>query len=311
MINNLLKGTLAVIVATIVIMSMLPLFQEFDDDVLDVIVIDGQSNAEYYRDNNGMVNISEVNSVLGAPHHKILYYGTSTQPAGYHQRNDLDSYSIHEAYVNGSYVVGSLLAPLGYYYSEKSGHDILIINAGVAGSPIEGLVPDSTGGEWRSDLIDHVMPLIHGYSKINKIGWVWLQGESDKNTPISSYKESFYEIQEYYETIGYDNCYIVKTMYEHGKNATIAQAQLIIESSNIYLGTDITDTFPGTPMMKADNVHYTQAGRILIAGDLTKVLPVEKDGSETLMTLVSTIPIILIAALLLGIIGTVLYKKLN
>ena len=289
--------------ATIIVVllaSFAPLYHvRSDSDTLDVFVIDGQSNAAYANE-PGSVDLTVVNSELGAPHHKLYYYGNTQRPTMYGQADT--NYAIHPIYANGTYLVGGLVAPFAYYLSENQGRDILVLDVGVSGQSIANLVPGSVYGNWKMNILTAALGSISGYEHINLLGWAWLQGEADPTMAVSTYTAYFNDLEAYYASIGCPDCYIVKTREMYGGNATIAQANLIASNSHIHLGTDITDTFTGTAYM-LDDVHYSQAARVIIAESVAEVVPIEHYGENGAADkLLAAIPVLIICALLLSIV---------
>lgn len=295
-------GVVMTIVIIVLITAFTPLFHvQSDNETLDVFIIDGQSNAAY-KNENGSVDLTTVNADLGTPSNKLYYYGNSTRPTMYNESDT--NYAIRSIYTNGSYVVGGLVAPFAYYLSESQDRDILILDVGISAQSISNLVPGSTGGDWKINIISDALDSITGYDHINMLGWAWLQGESDRTMAVATYTGYFNELESYYASIKCPNCYIVKTRESVGGNATIAQAQLIASNPNVHLGTDITDTFTGTSYM-LDNLHYSQAARILIAESVTEVIPIEHYGNNnTINTILGIIPIIIVCAVIVGLIST-------
>lgn len=295
--KGLVAAVVGIAVVVILIGSLVPLYDlQSDSETLDVFIIDGQSNAAYLNE-TGSVDLDVVNSTLGTPDHDLYYYGNSTRPTMFSD-SDTD-YQIRSIYSSGEYVVGGLVAPFAYYLSESQGRDILVLDVGISAQSITNLVPGSTGGDWKVDVIADALDAVSGYDHINMIGWTWLQGESDTSMAVSTYKSYFLDLEDYYKSIGCPNCYIVKTRDAYGGNATIAQTQLIASNAYIHLGTDMTEEFTGTDYM-IDNLHYTQAARILIAEAVSEVIPVKSYGDwDSVNPLMAAIPMVLIIAVLL------------
>lgn len=303
--------TCSVMAAVVIILvaAFTPIFYVYDgDETIDVFIIDGQSNAAY-KNENGSVDLDVVNESLGTPSYDLYYYGNSTRPTMYSD-SDTD-YAIRDIYTEGSYVVGGLVAPFAYYISEAQHRDILVLDVGISAQSITNLIPGSTGGDWKIGVITAALNSISGYDHINMLGWAWLQGESDKTMAIDTYIQYFDDLEDYYASIGCKNCYIVKTRYIAGGNATIAQNSLIASNPSIHMGTDITDTFTGTDYM-LDGLHYSQAARIIIAEEVTKVIPVQQNiewGSSA--DLLKIIPLLMVIALLIGMTVIILRSRSN
>lgn len=306
--KKIVTASVGVVMVVMVLIALMPAYHApSDNTTLDVFIIDGQSNAAY-QNVAGSVDMDVVNNSLGVPDHKLYYYGSEYRPTMY--SDTVTTYAIHPLYTT-EYVMGGLVAPFAYYLSESQNRDILVLDVGISAQSISNLVPDSVGGEWKIKIVKDALNSISGYADINLIGWCWLQGESDINMPVATYKAYFNDLENWYKSIGCENCYIVKTREQYGGNATIAQAQLIQSNPNIHLGTDITDTFTGTSYM-LDNLHYDQAARILIAESVTENIPIKVYGNwETVDMLISIIPLILISGVLIAIVGYTVYTRIE
>ena len=297
--SKLVGGIVLASVVVILLASFSPIFQiQGDEDTLDVFIIDGQSNAAYVNE-VGSVDLDVVNDTLGTPDRSLFYYGSSIRPTMYSDSNT--DYSIRPIYSDGEYKVGGLVAPFAYYLSEAQNRDVLVLDVGISAQSIVNLVPGSVGGNWKTKVISDALSSITGYDHVNLVGWAWLQGESDKTMAVNTYTGYFNDLEDYYSSIGCPNCYIVKTREAYGGNATIAQENLIATNPNIHLGTDITDTFTGTDYM-LDNLHYSQAARIIIADKVVEVIPVENYGNwDSVNPILAAIPVVIILAMVVGV----------
>lgn len=291
--------TVAVISLTMVLMPVLEDAQH-QDNTLDVIIIDGQSNAAYYTSDTTRVNPNLID--LPVPHHKLMYYGTETGPNDFLTGDDPDG--IYEMNRNGRWVIGGLEPTLSYYYSERSGNDVLTINVARGAQSITSLAPDGEYWQLGSQLISDALSMVSGYSHVNMVGWVMLQGEQDKDMDVDTYKEHFLDLADYFDSIGATQCYLVKTREYYGGNATIAQAELVEEDSDIHMATTITDTFTESNgyLVTGDPLHYSQRGRNVVGEAVGNAMEVYSiPGSDIL----SAIPVIIAAAILLGAVGVV------
>lgn len=304
---KLVGGIVLAAVVVILLASFSPFFQiQGDEDTLDVFIIDGQSNAAYVNQ-PGSADVDVVNDTLGSPDRSLFYYGNSTRPTMYNESDT--NYAIRPIYVDGEYKVGGLVAPFAYYLSEAQDRDVLVLDVGISAQSIVNLVPGSVGGNWKTKVISDALSSITGYDHVNLVGWTWLQGESDKTMAVSTYTGYFNDLEDYYSSIGCPNCYIVKTREAYGGNATIAQENLIATNPNIHLGTDITDTFTGTDYM-LDNLHYSQAARIIIAEKVVEIIPVENYGNwDSVNPILAVIPVVIIMAMIVGVAAFVLRSR--
>ncbi len=117
----------------------------FEENALDVLVIDGQSNAAYW---NSFSNV-EVNEeyVSSAPQHNLYYYGSEYHPIVYEECYSVTDYGLYPMYdENNKWRIGGYEPILASIISEKLNHDLLIINVAVGAKSIAWLCPTGGGG---------------------------------------------------------------------------------------------------------------------------------------------------------------------
>lgn len=299
--NIAIMVTVALIVTSTLLIPVINDAKE-EPSTLDVIIIDGQSNAEY-SSNTARTNMELID--LSAPEHKLMYYGSETAANSY---PGSDSYKLYEMYRDGVWQIGGLEPTLAYYYSERSGHDVLTINVARGAMGIAWLKPTGNGGIWAQGCIDKALSEITGYSRINMVGWVMLQGEHDKTMAVDSYKTQFMELDAYFDSIGAKYCYLVKTREYYGGNATIAQNQLVAEHPDIFMATTITDTFTeeNGMLVTGDPIHYSQLGRNVIGEAVGKYMIVYESPTIPLLDI---IPVLVIVAIVMGAVVAIFIKR--
>lgn len=316
---RILSGIVAVIVLVIVSSVMLvPLTDETNVKTLDVLIIDGQSNAEY---GNTTVCDPEVlnQEYTAAPATNLYYYGTSTAPANQWDWSHQWGYSwtafhIHNAYdyEDHEWIIGGYEPILGNTIAEKSGNDVLVVNMAIGARSIAQLLPDGADGDYSWGVLEHALDEISpGYQVINMVGVVWLQGETDNGlgTTVSQYKESFVELMNAFENYGADEFYLVATRDSYGGNASTAQDELAQEYSNVHMTTEITETFTiENGMLDSNPIHYSQKGRTAICNAIKDqiIIPETKDPVYELLSMV---PVIVTAGIVLAVVGTVILRR--
>ena len=310
---NLVLGA----VVTIILLGsfMVPVLKDVtDNDELDVLVITGQSNAAYRESVDYRVS-PEVATANLSESGALYYYGTSTAPVAYEIIGDptydttFESYSIQKMCNGNQYVIGGLEAPLGITIHNRTGNDVLVLNVAVSGAPIDWLSPSGKWGTFAAGVIEHALADVSGqYDKINKIGWICLQGEADSSTAIDTYKTKFMLMADYLGSMGFDTGYIVPSRTAQGGNSIIAQKELAEEYDNLYIVADgIPDTFTtANGLLYTDGIHYTELGRIKIgiAAANAMELPSKSPISE-MEPLILAIPVIILAALLIAVATTI------
>lgn len=294
------------VVAIILIATIVPYATDYEGTkTLDVLIIDGQSNAEYWT---GAACDPEIlnEEYTEQPAENILYYGTSVKPA--YNQDWVDTYDkawtayhLHNAYDYDAeqWIIGGYEPILGNTIAQKSGNDVLVVNMAIGGHKISQLLPEGSGGEYSWGVLDHALAEAAGnYSCINMVGVVWIQGEADSETPVADYKASFVELMADFESYGANEFYLVHTRDSYGGNANTAQEQLSEEYSNVHQTTEISETFTVANGMLDPNgdIHYTQRGRDAIAFAIRDMITVTEKSNP--MELASLLPVVLIVALI-------------
>lgn len=314
MMRGLVNLSVAVIVSIIVIVAMIPAIQidHADSDYIDVVIIDGQSNA-LYSQYSSRVNPDVVNEYLDVPDKKAYYFGDSYGSISYGTYNNLsydttlDSYGIHEMYSGDLWTIGGLEPGIASGLIEKNHRDVLVINVAVGAAPISWLITD--GWSIASDVIDTATEqIMEMYPGINKIGWIMVQGEADGRTPVSVYESRFLTLMGKFTNLGYEHCYSALPR-EGSENSRLAQIELAQKNRDLSI-TGIADTFTiDNGLLWTDNVHYTQKGRLVLSESLMEMVPGTSDMMESLATIISVVPVILIAGLVLSIVIYTKYRE--
>ena len=301
-----LKVVIASVIAVIVVVSLIIPFTGNpvdNNDVVDVILIDGQSNGAYYvpAQYPQICQPELVNQEIGEPSHKALYYGTENAQVG---RYTIDQSSIREMYRDGQWVLGCYEPVLAYYQMEKNGRDVAIINVAMGGMDIEYL-SEGYGWLFATKIIKAATSELKTmYSHLNYVGWIMAHGEADSVYSTEHYIEYFNELNKNLDKYHFKDCYVIMprpvytTTYE-------AFVELIADNPDVHLATDITSTFTtSNGLLSTDNVHYTQQGRIVAGEKVIDALPPDKnDTVEINISEISTIiPIIIVIGILLMIV---------
>lgn len=294
----LLKNICLTVVAVILLGSfMMPIISDAaEDSVVDVIIVDGQSNAEDW----GSFSLTINDLYTEAPSRTVYYYGTPTTTTHY---NDASGtvYGLQPMYKSGSWVIGGYGPALCTEYAAKNHHDICYINIGYSGQSITTLMPNGSVGTWGFKIVgDALQALEPKYDKINMIGWIWAQGEADSSMAVDTYISDFEVVQAKFAEFGANHCYIIHTREYYGGNATEAQAQIAESDKNVTMTCLFTEDFTSADgeVFSDGPIHYTQKGRIIIAEELAKVIPTNAGGAEFSLYLV--IPAVMIVAIIIA-----------
>lgn len=295
----MIKEIIAIIIAILTISCIaIPILSEYQNngaDTLDIVVIAGQSNGVYYTD---YVDVNFINENLPQPPTNCLYYGN-----GY----------LHNMSNNGAWSIGNLDPAIAYQISKMTNDNVLVINSCVGGKNIEYFTPGHDGAIFIDTVLTTALSRVAGYSNVNKIAWVWVQGESDAETPITDYIADFSKINAMFSEYGFKSCWISQTRAENGGNATLAQEKIVSTYNNVSWGSTASQGFTTTNGLLAnDGLHYTQAGRLIIGNDIGESiahsLPLHA-CSLPITSLISVIPIIMTISIILAAVGLIGIKK--
>ena len=295
---SVLKNVALASVVVILVGSLLmPVISDAAEaSVIDVIIVDGQSNAEDWGS-----FATEINTLYTEPPvESIYYYGSPTTTTHYTDSSSVSAtYGLQPMYKNNQWVIGGYGPVLCNDYADKSGHPICYINIGYSGQSITTLAPTGSVGTWGFNIVGNALTLLDDkYDQVNVLGWIWAQGEADKEMSVSTYTQYFDAVQSKFAEYGADKCYIIHTREYYGGNATEAQADIAANDPNVIMTCMFTEDFTvDNGELRTDGaIHYSQKGRIIIAEELAKVIPKSPNGAE--FTLYYAIPVVLIAALL-------------
>lgn len=244
---------------------------------LDVIVIAGQSNAEYTKERCDPAVTRELYPQY--PDHNLYYYGSSEYPQTYwvyeKQNYSLSKSSIHSMWSENKWTIGGYEPYIANETSKYRGNDVLIINIGVGGKKISELLPNAQFGNYGMIVIDAALNEISAsYSQINMLYWIWVQGEADYDTPVEQYISDFKTLQSKFDEYDLKDCFIVHTRDIWGGNANIAQEQLSEEDPHVTIVARCTESFSleeGDCLLDepgAYGIHYSSKGRFVIANEI-------------------------------------------
>lgn len=276
------------------------------DDALHVFVIAGQSNAAYY-----VSDVTEANEMPHIGTDKAYYYGTSTTPMYYGINTStptydttFDSYAIYDMVdSSGDFIIGGLESAFASEYVNETKNRILIINTAIGGQTIEQMQPDALGNEYAQDVFEHATALIPDGEDVVFESILFIQGESNGKTSITSYKELFLTMADsYLEFTGCSDIVISKVKDGTAPNPSVAQIQLCNEYSQFIMATMAADGFTvANGLLTNDYLHYSQEGKNIIGAAMAQAVI---DHNSTISiplgeALLVILPICVIAAIIL------------
>lgn len=236
---------------------------------LDVFMIAGQSNAEH-----GIYNRvdAEPKGMLGTTY----YYGSPSRVITYSSSYNVNNYGIYDMVGTGAYpIAANVDLPFSATYYKITGHKTLVVNTGVAGSPVLDWIPGGDCYNYAKAIFNDAINKIDtdNYDVTVK-SYIWLQGEADSGTSVSTYKTRFLSMHNslmgddpdnVFSSTPFDGCLISKVRATNGVNSSKAELELVKAYDTIYLATDLSDSFTkANGLMLGDNVHYSQLGDNLI-----------------------------------------------
>ena len=243
-VGKLILIVVAVIMCVCVLIPALADHEEEKNELI-VVVLTGQSNSVFFGDE---INDPSIMDSVGLPKKNVYYYGDGSGPI--HRRPDFspindsafNQYCMYSMLNSDgkSWRIGSYEACIGYELSNRYNCDVYVIDTGVPGRSISYYEPENRGWEYSKFVLTDALKQIPEKYTVIKAGYIWIQGESDKTTPIQEYIDSFKVINEYYGSWGFDTCYLVQTRPESGQNSSVAQLIICEEMDNVILASTIS-----------------------------------------------------------------------
>ena len=322
MLKQLLTVTVSVILLAVLVVPICESYGDPSPNELDVLVISGQSNGAYMETTtvHGVTNVicdpDDVNGNVPLPHKNAYYYGTALVPilyGAYYETatydTTLDSYAIHPMTSEGAWIIGGEEAAIASALTARSYHDVLIINVCAPGAPIEFYEDGATGAAYSEKVIEDALSKLDSKYRVNKLGFVWIQGESNKTTAIADYISSFESVKGFYEDLGFDTCYMVQTKPGNSGNAADAQLQICNTNPDCILASTAPSTFTvSNGLLVSDDIHYSQLGRNIVGHDIGMAIPVySSDHPEK--GLIMLIPWLLIAAIIVSFTAAIFIRR--
>lgn len=279
------------------------------EDTLDIVVLGGQSNAAYTL-GTPRVDPEVTRENVPLPSTNCYYFGTDSRPV-YHS-TDLNGCTIHNMIQESQWHIGGEEAAIAYYLSEKTHDDVLVINVAVPGQSIDKFLPGTQYGDRIVEILDLALPMVPSHYSEIRCGFVWIQGEADKTTPIADYIADFDIIQGVFSGFGFDMCYMVQTRPSDSGNATAAQREIVETHPNVIMASYAPATFSvssGT-LVEGNEIHYTQKGRDIVGEDLGTAIAA-REASHLRELAGSEIILIIPVIVLLSIIAVVGYGMIS
>lgn len=286
-----------------------------DRAILDVYLMDGQSNAAYYD--------ADPSKADPAPRPGTVYYfGTADRPA-----DSLDfatkGCAMHDMVSSdGTLAIGDKGPVFGARYNEITGHKVYYVTAAIGGKGIEAFQPED-GEMWvhtKAILAAAMAELDASKWEIVDRAYLWIQGEANWQMTADRYKTRFLAMHDAIleGDLGYrfDRCIICLPQTLKGDGGPReAQIELAQERpATIIIGCDATKDFTKeNGLLGSDGLHYSQLGDNIVGVDLAEAAASSYglyQPSGSLKTLMSVIPLLLIVGLIIIVVAEVVSRKL-
>lgn len=282
---------------------------QYDPDALDVVVLAGQSNIAYVPE---YMDVSVVNEDVPLPGADCYFYGYSNRPA--FDNAVLSNCDIYNMVENNKWIIGGEEAAIASTISNTFKNDVLTINVGIPGKNITYFEPGNTGGQHIEDVLSDALSKIPENYHVNKCGWVWCQGESDKTTAIDDYVASFEDVRSIFLDYGFEDCYLVQTKPIDSGNSTMAQKKIVLTVPDVFLASTAPAGFTaesGT-LIVGNTLHYSQLGRDIVGSQIGQSIidhtpVIYKESAYN--SLIEIIPILMIISILMAAVGALYLKR--
>lgn len=237
--------------------------------VLDVFLLDGQSNMAY---NTSFANLTICPSP--APLGKGYYFGSETVPYNPSlSASNCDIYSVTN--LDGSAHLGGFEYSFCATWVKLTGHKILTVNCAVGNKSIadfqEGEYMYTHTQEGWDKAISLLSTDLYDYSIK---GMVWCQGENDAYNGVSWYESEFEAMLSKFQsdafTLPIEKCYIelIPPKWVESREALL---NLAASNPDVMIATALASTFTvSNGLLQSDETHYTQAGQNLLGAAVAK-----------------------------------------
>lgn len=308
--SNTIKVTVGLTVVIILVGAVLvpAIGSGSDESPVDVFIVAGQSNTY------ASIAIDAAAASPVTAEGTAYYFGTDTAPT-YTSSIDLSTCTMQDMSDNGVAKIGGIYSAFAYKYHEMTGRTAYLIDTGLSGQTVYSFLPGHSNWQHVYNVIEAGMAAIPDTMTPHVRGFIWIQGEGDAGTTITTYESRMIELRDAYSNgslpIMTDNCFIAKVRETVSANASTAQTYLANNVDGFYMASDISDTFTtANGMMYTDDLHYSQTGCNALGTSLGEFIgDFCKDRSPDYSGLLSIIPLIIIAAVVISLGSMIITKR--
>lgn len=306
---NLGKITfLAVGLAIIAVMAtaLFDLSPNNSDDATDVIILMGQSNADY-REQTAVPSDAAPIPEPGT----AWYYGTEAMPADFMtDPAECKAWPMSDA--SGARI-GDKWPAMAAAYTEATGHNVAMLALAKVGVSITTFEPGTGYAYEKSTVMAKaaIKAFEDAGMNIGRISVVWIQGESDQDMNAEEYKgrmlDLFNAVLNHGLGVDVSNpIWINKVRESKAPAIAAAQIEFCREHPGIaQIASEVADGFTEANGLMADYAHYTQEGNNIIGEAVGNAIgDAANDASakqDTMWLLIGMGIIVCIAAALVAI----------
>lgn len=270
---------LAVGVAVIAVMAaaLFSFAPNDSEEATDVIILMGQSNADYREQTAVPADASPVPAPGTA-----WYYGTEEMPADFYtQRSSCGVWPISDE--NGARI-GDKWPSLAASYTEATGRNVAMFQLAKVGVSIKTFNPkDIDEGYLWARCEPMTKAALSAFEdagmSIGRVSVVWVQGESDHSMTAEEYETRMMILFTTVLNGGLGThvdgpIWINKVRESKTPNIAAAQVEFCSDHPGVArIASEVADGFTvSNGLMSADNTHYSQAGNNLIGEAVGEVV---------------------------------------
>lgn len=278
---------------------------------LDVVLQAGQSNATY---TNADLTLAPA-PIPGTGY----YYGYENAPI---EHIDYDSAGCAFRSLtasDGTAAIGDKAPGFAKEYYSLTGNKVYYIITGISAMSVINFTPGYSVWNHMVKVVNAAMAAIPmGYFEVQTLSYVWLQGEGDRATLVSDYVDRFLDMHDAILSgdlgVRFNHAFIVKVRTSVSFNGSAAQEILADDYGKTISITDLADSFTvSNGLMGSDNLHYSQLGNNEISKTTAHMIAsyngtMYVDESMDL-SLLYVLPVLIIVALVLFLIGAVVIRR--
>lgn len=273
--------------------------------VLDVYLMDGQSNAAYY--------VADPAQVDPVPKPGTgYYYGTATEPVhSFDFAEETNAFWSMTA-DDGTARIGDKGPVFAAHYYELTHRKVCYITAAIGNTGIGAYPPEGAMWVHTQAVVDAAMAAIDTSKfDVHTRGYMFIQGEYNSTNTGEYYYELYF--LRFHDAVisgqlGYDFdcCFLSVPRQQNAIDPHAVQIRLADEHDDIVLASTAADSFTvENGLMGPDNLHYSQLGDNIIGRDLAQATAERYGMADNELGLtrdvLQVLPLIFVAVLIVSV----------